>query len=114
MYDTFHAHIEEKSVARALEDCVAELGYVHISENDRSTPGAGQVRWAETFRTLKRLGYDGWLSIEAFGMALPELAAATKIWRRMFADEEQLALDGLAFIRRMWAEDQRSSVAETD
>jgi len=27
------------------------------------------------------------------------LAAATKIWRRMFASEEQLARDGAAFIR---------------
>jgi D-psicose/D-tagatose/L-ribulose 3-epimerase len=37
--------------------------------------------------------------IEAFGLALPELAAATKIWRRMFQSEEQLARDGLAFMK---------------
>ena len=37
--------------------------------------------------------------IEAFGLALPELAAATKIWRRMFESEEQLARDGLAFMK---------------
>lgn len=104
MYDTFHAHIEEKSVAAALETSIQDLAYVHISESDRSTPGRGQVHWGETFRTLRRLRYDGWLSIEAFGMSLPDLLAATKIWRRMYVDEEQLASEGLAFIRQSWAD----------
>jgi hypothetical protein len=40
------------------------------------------------------------LVLEAFGDALPELAAATKIWRRMFSSEEQLARDGATFIRK--------------
>jgi D-psicose/D-tagatose/L-ribulose 3-epimerase len=76
---------------------------VHISENDRSTPGQGQVKWDETFDALKKIKYDGWLTIEAFGLALPSLAAATKIWRRMFVSEEQLAGDGLKFMKREWA-----------
>jgi len=99
MYDTFHANIEEKSIPEAIRGCADMLVHVHISENDRSTPGQGNVRWAENFDTLHELGYDGWLMIEAFGLALPELAAATKIWRRMFTSEEQLARDGLAFMK---------------
>jgi D-psicose/D-tagatose/L-ribulose 3-epimerase len=75
------------------------LCHVHISENDRSTPGWGQVRWTETFDALRQINYNGWLMVEAFGLALPELAAATKIWRRMFESEEQLARDALAFMR---------------
>ena len=100
MYDTFHANIEEKNIPDAIRACSDVLCHVHISENDRSTPGAGNVRWAENFDTLKEVGYDGWLMIEAFGLALPELAAATKIWRRMFESEEQLARDGLAFMQQ--------------
>ncbi len=99
MYDTFHAHIEEKDPRDALRDCADVLVHVHVSENDRSTPGAGQVAWDETFAGLAEIGYDGWIVIEAFGDALPELAGATKIWRRMFESEEQLARDGAAFIR---------------
>jgi D-psicose/D-tagatose/L-ribulose 3-epimerase len=99
MYDTFHAHIEEKNIPEAIRACADVLCHVHISENDRSTPGAGNVRWAENFETLREIGYDGWYMIEAFGLALPELAAATKIWRRMFQSEEQLARDGLAFMK---------------
>ena len=35
-------------------------------------------------RRCARCGYDGWLVIEAFGRALPDLAAATKVWRDLF------------------------------
>lgn len=100
MYDTFHANIEEKGIAEAIRTCAPYTVHVHISENDRSTPGTGHVAWEETFRTLKETGYDGWMVIEAFGLALPEISAATKIWRRMYDSEEQLARDGLAFIKR--------------
>ena len=100
MYDTFHAHIEEKDPRAALQECKDVLVHVHLSENDRSTPGAGQVDWDTTFAALGEIGYDGWVVIEAFGDSLPELAGATKIWRRMFESEEQLARDGAAFVRR--------------
>jgi D-psicose/D-tagatose/L-ribulose 3-epimerase len=99
MYDTFHAHIEEKDPRSALRDCADVLVHVHLSENDRSTPGTGQVDWDTTFASLGEIGYDRWVVIEAFGDALPELAGATKIWRRMFESEEQLARDGAAFVR---------------
>ena len=103
MYDTFHANIEEKSIAGAIRSCADVCCHVHISENDRSTPGTGNIRWAENFDTLKEVGYDGWLMIEAFGLALPELVAATKIWRRMYDSEDQLASDGLAFMKAEYA-----------
>ena len=99
MYDTFHANIEEKNVREAIASCGDLLTHVHISENDRSTPGQGAIRWEETFDALRALGYDGWLVVEAFGLALPEIAAATKIWRRMYQSEEQLARDALAFMK---------------
>jgi D-psicose/D-tagatose/L-ribulose 3-epimerase len=104
MYDTFHAHIEEKSIPaaiRTLQDC---LVHVHISENDRSTPGAGNVRWPENFDTLKEVGYDNLMVVEAFGLALEKLVPATKIWRRMYESEKQLATDALAFMKAQVAQ----------
>jgi D-psicose/D-tagatose/L-ribulose 3-epimerase len=100
MYDTFHANIEEKSVLPVLQEVAGCLCHVHISENDRSTPGRGLVRWKETFDALRMIGYQGWLMVEAFGLALPELAAATKIWRRMFESESRLAQDAHDFIAK--------------
>jgi D-psicose/D-tagatose/L-ribulose 3-epimerase len=99
MYDTFHANIEEKGIADAIRTAAPYTVHVHISENDRSTPGQGHVAWKETFDTLKEVGYDGWMVVEAFGLALPEISAATKIWRRMYQSEEQLATDALKFMK---------------
>lgn len=99
MYDTFHANIEEKDLAQAMRTMAPVMAHVHISENDRSTPGEGHVDWATTFKTLKELKYDGWLTVEAFGLALPALAAATKIWRRMYTNEETLSANALKFMK---------------
>ena len=107
MYDTFHAHIEEKSIPNAIRSLKDRLGHVHISENDRSTPGCGNVRWDQNFETLHEIGYNGTMVIEAFGLAVEKLVPATKIWRRMYQSERQLATDGLSFMKsevdRYWA-----------
>jgi D-psicose/D-tagatose/L-ribulose 3-epimerase len=102
MYDSFHAHIEEKDPAAAIRTVAPVLAHVHISENDRGTPGTGQVNWDATFKTLKEVKYDGWLTIEAFGRALPDLAAATKIWRDLFPSAEDVYTKGIAFIKSRW------------
>jgi D-psicose/D-tagatose/L-ribulose 3-epimerase len=102
LYDTFHANIEEKGVADAIETGGTRINHVHISANDRATPGEDHVHWTETFATLKSIGYDGWLTIEAFGSWLPELTGATCIWRKMAPSEEHVARNGLQFIRDSW------------
>ncbi len=99
MYDSFHAHIEEKDPAAAIRTVAPVLGHVHISENDRGTPGTGQVNWDDTFATLSEVGYDGWMTIEAFGRALPDLAAATKVWRDLFPSPEDVYTKGITFIK---------------
>jgi D-psicose/D-tagatose/L-ribulose 3-epimerase len=100
MYDSFHAHIEEKNQARAFGSCASEVIHIHVSENDRGIPGTGQVNWDGFFSALMASGYDGFLTIEAFGRALPALAAATKVWRDLFPDPIGLCRDGLAFIKK--------------
>src|SRR3954470_4151068 len=71
MYDSFHAHIEEKSQEAAILSCADETIHVHVSENDRGVPGTGQIDWDGYFRGFKDTGFDGYLTIEAFGRALP-------------------------------------------
>jgi D-psicose/D-tagatose/L-ribulose 3-epimerase len=97
--DTFHAHIEEKDPAAAIRRAGSRIAHVHISENDRGVPGTGSVAWDANFAALRDIGYDGWLTVEAFGNFLPNLAAATKIWRPLFESEEQLAAEAHAFLR---------------
>ena len=106
LYDTFHANIEEKDPLAALHTAYAKghVNHVHISENDRGTPGRGHAKIRETIAALKGLGYDGWLTIEAFGKALPELAAATRVWRDFFANPEEVYTEAHGYIRQCWDE----------
>lgn len=99
MVDTFHAHIEEKDTPAAIRAAGERLVHVHVSESDRGTPGTGQVDFASVFGALADVGYDGDLVVEAFGRAVPELAAATRIWRDTFESPESLARDALPLLR---------------
>ena len=102
MYDTFHSNIEEADPIGAFTRNRDRIVHVHISENDRGVPGRGNIPWAETFRALRENGYDGWLTIEAFGRALKDLAAATKVWRDFSETPEAVYRDGYRHIRDGW------------
>ncbi len=98
IYDSHHAHIEEKSQKKAIESIAPHLIHVHISENDRGTPGAGQVHWDEVFSTLLAINYQGWLTIEAFSTTIPEFAYAINVWRN-FSTSDDIFKEGIKFIR---------------
>ena len=102
MYDTFHANLEEKDPVGAFTRNASDVVHVHISENDRGVPGRGHIPWAETFRAIKSSGYDNWLTIEAFGRGLPELAAATRVWRDFAESPEAYYKNGYKCIREGW------------
>lgn len=104
LYDSFHANIEEQDPLAAIADLHAAglLFHIHIAENDRGTPGRGHAPLRETIATLKALGYDGWLTIEAFGRGVPALAAATRVWRDFFPSPEQVYREGYQLIRSSW------------
>ena len=98
-FDTFHANMEEKNISDAIRKVAPYLVHVQVSENDRSTPGRGHINFGEVFDTLTEVGYTGPIAIEAFGPNPPALAAATHIFRPMFDSPEQLAMDGLTFLK---------------
>jgi D-psicose/D-tagatose/L-ribulose 3-epimerase len=103
LYDTFHANIEEQDPLGAIARFLPEINHVHLSENDRGTPGKGHVPFEATLRAFKRGGYQGWYVIEAFGRALPALAAATRVWRDFFPHREEVYRHGHDFLREAWA-----------
>lgn len=102
MYDTFHANIEEKDPIGTLKRNFGVIRHIHISENDRGTPGEGHTPIVETIRAARDLGYDGWLTVEAFGSAMPDLAAATKVWRDFFPDRDHVYREAIRVIRSAW------------
>ena len=102
LYDTFHFNIEEDDPVAVIPETIGAIKHVHISENNRGTPGAGHIAFQPVFSALKSAGYDGWMTIEAFGSALPDLAAATRIWRTLFRQESDVYGQGYALMRQGW------------
>ena len=103
LFDTFHANIEEKEIAAAYRHCGQHLIHVHTCENDRGIPGSGHVDWRGVFAALKGIGYDGWLTIESFNANIRDLAAATAIWRDLAPSLDDIAFEGIAFLKAMAA-----------
>ncbi len=101
IFDTHHAHIEEKSMRDVIQRHKDIIAHVHISENDRGTPGTGQVAWDEVFSNLYDVGYDGWLTIEAFSRNNPVFASGINVWRNFAPTLDEVYRDGYAFIRKM-------------
>src|SRR5208283_4810766 len=91
LFDTFHANIEEKSIAEGLRTIGSRLKHVHACENDRGIPGSGHVAWHELRNGMRDLDYDGWIVIESFGFAIKEIAAAACIWRDLAATPDEIA-----------------------
>ncbi|MGI9570132.1 MAG: sugar phosphate isomerase/epimerase family protein [Desulfobulbia bacterium] len=102
MYDTFHANIEETDPIGAFTKNRENIVHIHISENDRGVPGRGNIAWKQTFNAIRESGYDDWLTIEAFGRGLPDLAAATKVWRDFCESPQAVYRDGYRHIRDGW------------
>lgn len=103
MYDTFHANLEEKDLLASILDNRPCIRHVHISENDRGTPGRGHIPFNQVLATLRSSGYDGWLTIEAFSRSLPGLAAAAKVWRDFFPSPDEVWREGIDVIRKGWS-----------
>ena len=103
LLDTFHQNIEDKDVADAYRTCGNHLMHVHTCENDRGVPGSGHVDWTGVLAAIKEIGYDRWMTIESFNAHIPELSAATAIWRDLADSMDDIALDGTRFLQDLWA-----------
>lgn len=103
LYDTFHSNIEEADPVASLTGTIDAIAHIHISENHRGAPGSGHIDLAGAIRAAKAAGYDGWFTVEAFGQALPDLAAATRVWRPLFGSEDEVVRAGARVIRAGWA-----------
>ena len=107
LFDTFHANIEEKSIADGYRTVGRHLMHVHTCENDRGIPGSGHVEWTEVFQALRDIKYDGWMTIESFGFALGQLSAAAAIWRDIEVTPESIAFEGIKFLKQRLAASAR-------
>jgi D-psicose/D-tagatose/L-ribulose 3-epimerase len=100
--DTFHSNIEEKDIPAAVRKIGKDLlCHVQGNESDRGTPGTGHLEWEGIRDALVEIGYDGAVVIETFGQPSKELAAAACIWRPLANSADELAIEGLAFYKKL-------------
>ncbi len=97
--DTYHMNIEEKGAGNGILDAGEHLKYVHLSESDRGTPGAGTCDWDEIFSTLAATGFKGGLAMESFINMPPEIGYGLSVWRPVAKDHTEVMENGLPFLR---------------
>ena len=90
MADFFHMNIEEAKLGQAIERAADYIAYVHLADSNRYQPGAGHLDFVPGLSALKRIGYDGFMTLECRvvgsdkGQALAESAKTIReIWDRV-------------------------------
>lgn len=99
--DTYHLNIEERSSADAVRAAGQHLVHVQVCGSDRGAPGGDQTDWPALVAALDEVGYGGPLVIESFTADNASIATAASIWRPLATTQDDLARDGLAFLRSL-------------
>jgi len=100
--DTFHMMNEEDNIGEAIRATGSRIGYFHACGSQRGIPGKDLVPWQETFEALRDTGYEYCITIESFHPR-QRIAPLAGIWRDFTDSPEQLATEGLAFVKQMYA-----------
>ena len=101
--DTFHMNIEEKNQADAIRRAGSRLTHFHACGTDRGTPGNDSLNWGPIVEALHDIGYEGDLVIESFTQDVKVIAAAAAIWRKMEPKRDDIAVKGLANLKRLFS-----------
>ena len=101
--DTFHMNIEEKNSAAAIRKAGKLLGHFHACGCDRGTPGNDHIDWKGIAAALKSVGYDGQVIIESFTQDIKMIAKAASIWRKFEPSPDDIARNGLKFLKKTLA-----------
>ena len=99
--DSYHLNIEERSSADAIRAAGQHLAHVQVCGSDRGAPGGDQTDWKALVSALDDVGYDGPLVIESFTADNASIATAASIWRPLAPTQDELARDGLSFLRSL-------------
>ena len=99
--DTFHAAMEETSLADAVAAAGERLGYIHASESHRGPLGTGSIDWSRFAADLATADYRGPITVESFAGSIVGEASAIDIalWRPQWSDPRALAAASLDLLR---------------
>jgi len=64
--DTYSMSCEKVDMAKAVEENSDYLAHVHFNDDNKSWPGSGGIDYAPVAKSLKKIGYEGYVSVEVF------------------------------------------------
>jgi len=64
LLDSFHMNIEEVDLPMTVRSTGQRLGYFHIVDSNRQSPGQGHIEFEKIIKTLMQIGYAGPISAE--------------------------------------------------
>jgi sugar phosphate isomerase/epimerase len=82
--DWFHANFEELNPYEAVMDAHPLLWHMHFRDSNSLTPGYGTVDFKAVIRAIKKIGYQGYCTIESAPMV---------------PDADTAARDGIAYLK---------------
>lgn len=64
-FDIYHLQVMEGDIISNLKRCLPHIAHVQFSDTPgRHEPGTGELNFANIFRALDEMGYDGWVGAE--------------------------------------------------
>lgn len=105
--DIFHMNLEDADPLGAIHKAGDRLVNFHVADNNRRAPGMGHFDWEAIVAALKKVRYDGALSVE-FCPALDRTPANT------FPNSVDLNPEGISESERKFLIDHGSNVFSTE
>jgi len=59
-------NIEDKSLAESFKEARPFLWHIHICDSNRKPPGYGHLSFGRIIKVLKKIEFQGYLSVEVF------------------------------------------------
>lgn len=64
-YDVYHMQRMEGNLIANLREYIGEIAHIQIADSPgRGEPGTGEINYANVFRAIEELGYDGFVGLE--------------------------------------------------
>lgn len=101
LVDLYHQNIEEHDLPAAIRRAGDRIAHVQVGANDRGAPGTDHHDWAGIKDALEQVDYRGPICIESFTGDNEAIATAASIWRPLAVTQDDLAIDGLRFLREL-------------
>ncbi|MGQ9607759.1 MAG: sugar phosphate isomerase/epimerase family protein [bacterium] len=64
--DTYSMNYEKVDMERAIENNAKYLAHFHINDDNKKWPGSGSIDYTPVAKALRKIGYNGYVSVEVF------------------------------------------------